>query len=262
MCADRRRCRLAGLSGLLLASLACESVLGPSSLDGDWIAHRSTHFTLQVRPGSFADENAATLIGVLEDQYGATIARLDLAYAGQVTGVLFPSAAEAGRLSDRSGTGYPETESFKAVCTPPLDGGLFSLLAHEANHVILWVSLGRSGTTLMREGLPSAVISERYHSDGPSFLYGWTVRNASRLPPIADLANDDAWDGYPQDVAYNTSASFLAYLIEIYGPDPLKRLHGATSNQFVQRFEDAYGRPLSQAETEWKAFCAARVAGR
>lgn len=259
MCADRRIRLVVGLSCLLLASLACESVLGPSSLDGDWTAHRSAHFTLQVRPGSFADQNVARLIEVLEDQYGATIARLDLAYAGRVTGVLFPSAAEAGRLGERSGTGYPETESFKAVCTPPLDAGLFALLSHEANHVILWVSLGRAGTSLMREGLPSAVVSETHHSNGPSFLYDWTVRNASRLPPIADLANDDAWEGYPQDVAYNTSGSFLAYLIETYGPVPLKRLHGATSEAFQRRFEDAYGRPLSQAETEWKAFCAARA---
>lgn len=261
MCADHRRGRLAGLAGLLLASLACESVLGPSSLDGEWTAHRSAHFTLQVRPGSFADENVATLIEVLEDQYGATTARLDLAYAGRVTGVLFPSSAEAGRLSDRSGTGYPETESFKAVCVPPLDAGLFALLAHEANHVILWVSLGRAGTTLMREGLPSAVISERHHTNGPTFLYDWTARNASRLPPIAALADDETWDSYPQDVAYNTSASFLAYLIETGGPAPLKRLHGATSGAFDRRFEEAYGRPLSQAEAEWKAFCAARTRG-
>lgn len=258
MCADGRLRRVLGLSGLLLVSLACQSVLGPSSLDGDWTAHRSAHFTLQVRPGSFADENAAALAEVLEDQYQASISRLELGYAGRITGVLFPSAAEAGRLSDRSGTGYPETESFKAVCAPPLDAGLFVLLSHEANHVILWVSLGRAGTSLMREGLPSAVVSETYHSNGPSFLYDWTVRNATRLPPIADLADDDGWEGYPQDVAYNTSASFLAYLIDTYGPAPLKRLHGATSEVFERRFDEAYGRPLSQAEAEWKAFCAAR----
>jgi len=116
MCADRRG-RALGLAGLLLVSLACQSVLGPSSLEGDWTAHRSAHFTLQVRPGSFADENAAVLADVLEDQYAASIARLELGYAGRITGVLFPSAAEAGRTSDRSGTGYPETESFKPRCS-------------------------------------------------------------------------------------------------------------------------------------------------
>lgn len=258
MCGDRRRSSLVAWLAALQLVAGCESVLGPSSLEGDWTAHRSDHFTLQVRPGSFADDNAATLIAVLEDQYDASVTRLALGYAGRITGVLFPSAAEAERSADRSGTGYPETESFKAVCTAPLDAALFGLLAHEANHVILWVSLGRAGTSLMREGLPSAVISERRGAAGPSFLYDWTVRNASRLPPITSLADDEAWSGYPQDVAYNTSASFLAYLIDVYGPVPLKRLHGAPSGAFERRFEEAYGRPLNQAEVEWKAFCAAR----
>jgi hypothetical protein len=61
-----------------------------------------------------------------------------------------------------------------------------------------------------------------------------------------------------EEVAYNTGASFLAYLIEIYGPVPLKRLHGATSETFERRFQEAYGRTLAQAEAEWKVFCAAR----
>jgi hypothetical protein len=75
---------------------------------------------------------------------------------------------------------------------------------------------------------------------------------------LAQLPDDDAWEGDPQEVAYNTSASFLAYLIETYGSVPLKRLPGATSEAFERRFHEAYGRTLAQAEAEWKAFCAAR----
>ena len=56
-------------------------------------------------------------------------------------------------------------------------------------------------------------------------------------------------------MAYNASASFLAYLIDTYGAPPLKRIHGATSEAFERRFQEAYGRPLGQAEAEWKAFC-------
>jgi hypothetical protein len=239
----------------LLALAACESVLGPTDIEGEWNAHTSTHFTLHVRPGSFAEQSIAALLESLEDQYAVTNARLDLAYGGRVTGILYPSGEEAGRTHERSGTAYAETESFKAVCAPPLDGGLLGLIGHEANHVILWVGLGRGGTRMMREGLPSAVISERYQAGGPAFLYAWTARNATRIPPVADLVEDEAWEALPQDVAYNASASFLAYLIETYGPVPLKQLHGATSDAFAQRFQDAYGRPLAQAEAEWRAFC-------
>jgi hypothetical protein len=238
---------------LLLAG--CQSVMGPTPIEGEWTAHSSAHFTLQVQPGSFADQSIATLIEWLEDQYAATNARLELSYAGHVTGILYPSAAEAGRLSDHSGTAYPETESFKAVSVPPLDGSLLALVNHEANHVILWAGLGRAGTTMMREGLPSALVSERFYPVGPTFLYSWTARNATRLPPIAELASDDGWESRPQDVAYNTSASFLAYLMQTYGPAPLRRLYGASSNTFQSRFQEAYGRSVTQAEAEWKAFC-------
>jgi len=240
---------------LALFAGACQPVLGPTEIEGEWQAYTSAHFSLHVRPGTFAEQSIPTMTAWLEDQYAVSNARLELTYSGRVTGVLYPSADDAGRTFDRSGTGYPETESFKAVCTAPLDDSLLQLLAHEANHVILWVGLGRAGTSLMREGLPSAVVSERFYPVGPSFLYAWTARNASRLPPLAQLANDDAWEGYPQEVAYNASASFLAYLIEAYGPVPLKRLHGATSEAFERRFQEIYGRTLAQAETEWKAFC-------
>lgn len=253
MSADRRRWVAIGLMPLFVA--ACQSVLGPTAIEGEWQSFTSAHFSLHVRPGSFAEQSMPTIAEWLEDQYAVSNARLELAYAGRVTGLLYPSNGDAGRTFDRSGTGYPETESFKAVCTAPLDGGLLHLLAHEANHVILWVGLGRGGTSLMREGLPSAVVSERFYPVGPSMLYVWTARNASRLPPLAQLANDDEWEGYPQEVAYNASASFLAYLIETYGPAPLKRLHGATSEAFERRFQEVYGRTLAAAEAEWKAFC-------
>jgi hypothetical protein len=247
--------RWVAIALLPLFAGACQSVLGPTEIEGEWQAYTSAHFSLHVRPGTFAEQSIPTITEWLEDQYAVSNTRLDLTYAGRVTGLLYPAAEDAGRTFDRSGTGYPETESFKAVCTAPLDGGLLHLLAHEANHVILWVGLGQAGTNMMREGLPSAVVSERFYPVGPSLLYAWTARNASRLPPLAQLVDDDAWEGYPQEVAYNTGASFLAYLIETYGPVPLKRLHGATSEAFERRFQEAYGRTLAQAEAEWKVFC-------
>ena len=108
--------------------------------------------------------------------------------------------------------------------------------------MILWVGLGRSGTSLMHEGLPSA-----------------TTRNATRLPPLIDSRRRrQVGRGTPKTSHTTRARPFWRYSIETYGPDPLKRLHGATSAEFVQRFEQAYGRPLDRAEAEWKAFCAAR----
>jgi hypothetical protein len=253
MSAERRRW-LGPAIGLLFAG-GCQSVLGPTPIEGEWQAYATPHFSLQVRPGTFAEQSIPTITEWLEDQYAYANLRLEIGYTGRVTGLLYPSAEDAGRLSDRSGTAYPETESFKAVCVAPLDGALLHLLAHEANHVILGAGLGRPGTDMMREGLPSAVVSERFYPNGKTFLYAWTARNAARLPPVGQLVDDDAWEALPSEVAYNASASFLAYLIETYGAAPLKRIHGATSSAFGRRFEEAYGRSLDQAEAEWRAFC-------
>jgi hypothetical protein len=177
---------------------------------------------------------------------------LQLTAAGRVLGFLYLSADDADREFARSGTAYPETGAFKSVCVPPLDQDLFGLLAHEANHVILWNGLGRAGTTFFSEGLPSAVISEHTYPSGPTAAHGWVARNITRVPPLQDLLDDDTFSNYPEDLAYNTSASFLAYLIATYGPSPLKAVHGATSTNIVRRFADVYQRPLAELETDWK----------
>jgi hypothetical protein len=142
---------------------ACNAILGPSQPDRNWISHDSSRFTLHARPGSFAAEQAGYLAEVLEDQYDTGLRMVGAQYGGRISGFLFASAAEPDREFDRTGTAYPATESFAAVCVPPLDDGLLGLLAHEANHVVIENALGRPGTSFMSEGLASAVLSERYH---------------------------------------------------------------------------------------------------
>jgi hypothetical protein len=243
-----------------LSAAACDPILGPSSPDTNWRVHVSGQFTFYVRPGSFAETNLDTLGTVLDDQFQVTLARLDLTYHGQVTMYLHNSGAEAGfgkdsGGGDHSGVAYPETETAKVACVPPLDANLFSLVSHEANHVIIGNGLGRPGTSFVNEGLASAVLSERYHSLGPSFYYRWTSSQKGRLPRLADLLDDDRWQAQVQFIAYNTSASFLAYLIATYGSAPLKAIYYAPASSFADKFRQAYGRSLEQAEAEWLAFC-------
>jgi hypothetical protein len=66
--------------------------------------------------------------------------------------------------------------------------------------------LGRFGTSFMNEGLASAVISERYHANGPTFLHQWVDANRQRIPKLAILADDDQWSAVNAQVAYNASA--------------------------------------------------------
>jgi hypothetical protein len=259
MGADRHRV-ISVIAGLVLCTVitGCSAILGPTTPDDNWRAFESRHFTLLVRPESFAEEQHARLGDVLDDQYDATVATLGLSYAGRITAFLHSSAADAGLESNHSGIAYPDTEALRAVCVPPLDGNLYSLLSHEANHVIQQNGLGRPGTYFMNEGLPSALMSTRYHPYGSEFLWTWTAGRLSSIPALAVLIDDERWGG--SDVEYKASASFLAYLIDRGGAEPIRQLYQVRSRDFATRIRELYGRSLDDLDQEWRAFVRARPA--
>jgi hypothetical protein len=242
-----------------LTLVACNPLYGPTPTDDNWRTRSIGHFTYYVRPDSFAESVLTPLSEVLDDQFSTTVTRLNLRYQGHITMFLHNSGADAGFSGDgdggnHSGVAYPDTETVKSVCVPPLDGNEFSLLSHEANHVILYNGLGRPGTTLLNEGLASAVISERFHSNGPSFYHRWAAERRAQLPRVSDLADDEKWKNYPQQMAYNAGASFLAFVIQTYGSAPLRAVYYSSSSEFPSAFRTAYGKSLEQVETEWLAF--------
>jgi len=225
-------------------------------MDSNWQVIETPHFILNVRPGSFAEQNAARLGEVLEDQYAFALSALDIRYAGRISLFLYASAADAGENNDRSGTAYPETGAVRAIVTPPLET-TFGLLSHESNHVIEHNALGPPATSFINEGLASAIMSERFHPGGKSFLYPWTARNAAQIPDLSSLVDDGTWEDYDSQLAYNASASFLAYILDQGGPARLKQLQSLRSSEFEARFQQIYGRSLDEAERDWRAFCAA-----
>lgn len=246
----------------MLALPACNMVLAPSTPDSNWKTYDRGHFTYYVRPGSFAEQSIETIGAVLDDQFSSTVGALAFGYDGHIT-VFLANSGPDGELGDEpgashSGVAYPDTETVKAACVPPLDGNLFSLIAHEVNHVIVRNGLGREGTTFINEGLASALLSERYHAQGRTFYYHWTATHRAQLPRIDDLVNDDHWSSYAQDIAYNTSASFLAFLLETSGATPMRAIHGVPSGAFPAAFKDAYGVSIAEAEAAWLAFCSTR----
>src|SRR5687768_3069060 len=133
------RTSVPGLRGLGAITLAgCNPLLGPTPTDDHWRTRSIGHFTYYVRPDSFAESVLTPLSEVLDDQFSTTVARLGLRYQGHITMFLHNSGADAGFGKDagggnHSGVAYPDTETVKAVCVPPMDGNLFSLLSHEAN---------------------------------------------------------------------------------------------------------------------------------
>ena len=228
MAADHVLYRTVLAIAALVASASCNSFLGPAPIDTNWHVYDGPHVSFFVRPGSSAEQNDARLSEVIEDQFAATVTAFNY-----------------------SGNGYPETEAFRFTCIPPLGDSLFGLMSHEANHVIIIDGLGRAGTFFITEGLATAALSERFHNAGRHFLFPWTRTNRSQLPALTTLVNDDEWVRVPSQTAYNTSASFLAWLLDTYGPDRLRQIYAASSEQFRERVAQVYGRSLESLEADW-----------
>jgi len=249
----------------LVALTGCNAILRPSKPDTNWHVYERGHFVFHVRPGSFAEQQVDNLGPLLEDQFAVSRSRLGLTYDGRIAMYLYNSGSDAGLSDDsidgdHSGVAFPETEAVKAACVSPLNGNLFALLAHEANHVITHKGLGRPGTTLLNEALASAIVSESHYAVGPSFYYAWTAAHRAQIPPIANLADDNRWRDYPSSLAYTAGASFLAYLIETEGAARLRQIYYANSSSFAAKFQEVYGRSLATAHADWLAFCDQRAA--
>src|SRR5262245_37860809 len=90
--------RFTGCTALCLASAAvlcgCQTLLGPKPIDENWHVHEGPRVTFFVRPGSVAEQNAARLSEVIEDQYTSTVRALRLSYAGHVRAYAYNSAAD------------------------------------------------------------------------------------------------------------------------------------------------------------------------
>src|SRR5205809_1679247 len=210
-----------GLALLACVSAGCNAKLGPTTPDRNWVAVSTAHVDLHARPGTFAERSAPTLGAVLDDQYETTGRLLRAEYAGRISGFLYNDAADAGLDGQRSGTAFPDTGAFKATATPPLDVNLYSLVQHEANHVLMGGTIGRAGTHLLNEGLASALVSERYGSASRRFYYSWTRAHKSQVIDVGRLADDDEWPHLPQDLAYSFAASFTGWLLDAEGPEKL-----------------------------------------
>lgn len=255
MAAERRAARAFVLSSLIVLG-GCNTVFGPTQPDTNWRLHETRHFSLHVRPQSFADENATMLGAILDDHFDYVSRALGLTYEGRIAAFLYNSRDEADPVapSNYSGVGFPDTEAMSAVCVPPLDSNLAGLLTHEANHVIMGRGIGRAGTKFMNEGMASAIMSPSHFLVLVTSVHGWARRNQSRLPSMVELADDDKWEDYPEEVSYRSSASFLLYVMEQYGPSAMRQLYTISSGSYERRFAEIIGRSLTDVEADWRRF--------
>lgn len=240
------------LASVTVAAAGCEAVYSPTTPTANWVAYESARFILYARPGSFCASQAASLAQVLEEQYTYATTTFQIAAGGRISMFLYPDGREMDPpLGASSGVAFPETNAVHATCVGPDGPSLWSLLSHEANHVIMQNGLGRAGTSFMNEGLASALVLERQDFMGAGWAHRWVRANRSRTVHVTDMADDSKWSG--ANDAYQSSASFLAFLLERYGAAALKQIYHARSSEIARRAQEVYGKSLEALEAEWLA---------
>jgi hypothetical protein len=68
------------------------------------------------------------------------------------------------------------------------------------------------------------------------------------------LADDDGWSRTDQQLAYNAGASFLAYVLDLYGAQRLRGIYPAPSGELPDRIRSVYGKSLDELEAEWQRY--------
>lgn len=244
----------AWLFATAMAGGGCELIYAPTAPSKDWVTFDSARFTIYARPDSFAAANASAFASVMEDQYTHTVSTLAIGHGGRISVFLYNAGSELDPPlpQARAGVAFPETNAVHAVAFAPHDNDLNALLTHEANHVIVINGLGRAGTNFMNEGLASALRSERYGDIGPTALHRWARNNRSRLIRLVTLVDDSQWNSHSNE-GYASSASFLAFLLERYGPERLKQIYHVRSGDVAARLQAIYGKTLEALEAEWLA---------
>ena len=104
----------------------------------------------------------------------------------------------------------------------------------------VWVDAG------LLEGLAVALEIPR----GEWTVHEWAraMKDLGLLPPAARLVEPAGFFSAPAARAYGASGSFLAFLLERRGPQPVLRAYSGTP------FAEAFGMPIDRLESEWHSF--------
>jgi hypothetical protein len=170
------------------------------------------------------------------------------AYAGQIQ-------IATGHLTD----GYADTANFAVDTVNAWEN-------HEVVHLLTFL-IGPS-TDFFGEGFAVANTVDPANHDLTPKRHGTPVHDVARgylkngqLPRVTDIVVSDAFQhsGSPGEINYDAAGSFVEYLIEKYGIEKSLNLFRSMNRDMTfsaidVRFQQIYGIPLSQADSDWHAF--------
>ncbi len=141
---------------------------------------------------------------------------------------------------------------------------LFSFDNHEPVH--LYTSLFGTAVGLFNEGIAVAFQTDPLANDFAPRWNGEALHDVARrfetqgrLAPISSMLTTSDFLLVPDDVRYPEAGSFVRFLLDTRGLEPMKELFGRSSPEdpadaVRERFHDVYGSTVEDVETEWLRF--------
>lgn len=169
----------------------------------------------------------------------------------------YRSRAHMGAITGNASTnGYAEPSAMRLHTIWPTD-----------NHEVVHVYAGAWGSPVALFGEGFAVAHQMNPVTG-DFVARWSgtpvhelarrFRSSGQLPPIADVAETNAFRSHPDGVTYPIAGSFVRFLIDAEGMAAMRRLFGsmgptAPLSTVRGAFQQVYGFSLEEGERRWLA---------
>lgn len=160
-------------------------------------------------------------------------------------------------VTGRETNGFAEVGNLRFHSIWPIDN-------HECVHALLSATIGlapalfNEGAAVAHQTDPSGGILVPRWSGTPIDEIAAARKREGTIPPLSELLDNADFFQYPDTLTYPIAGSFVKYLIERDGYEPLKALlrqseHRDPPDRLRANFEAAFGGSLDAAWEEWLA---------
>jgi hypothetical protein len=229
----------------------------PPPVDFAWSVTESLHFQFYYVPGSSAERDLSQIADLAEDSLERTSDVLDMEFTDQMSIYFVP------RIFWQGGAAYGDKVQLISYLDRNYTGvETWSYFTHEGTHALAQDILQPKE----EEGGPDGVLVEGlavwasggHYRQEPIDAWAAVIGASDEYLPLSELRAGPFYD-FQHETSYLEGASFIKYLIELYGLDTLKELYGQATNE-VDHDEDLvqrlYGKDYATLEADWLEYLA------
>jgi hypothetical protein len=229
----------------------------PPPVDFAWSVTESPHFQFHYVPGTSAERDILLIADLAEDSLERTSDVLDMEFADQMSIYFVP------RIFWQGGAAYGDKVQLISYLDRNYTGvETWSYFTHEGTHALAQDILQPKE----EEGGPDGVLVEGlavwasggHYRQEPIDAWAAVIAASDDYLPLSELRAGPFYD-FQHETSYLEGASFVKYLIEMYGLDTLKELYGQATNEAdhdEELVQQLYDKDYATLEADWLAHLA------